>query len=318
MRKYSLIKNPELFQGSKYLSMNKNYFEGWYFKITNGNCGIAFIPGININDVERKAFVQVITDKESFFIDYKLSEFKFNDEPFYVKIGDNFFSKDFIHIDIIDNENNLVINGNVRYSECMNIDINIFSPNIMGIFSYVPFMECNHAILSMKNKADGVIFVNDKEISFNGGVGYIEKDWGSSFPKSYVWCCANNFINSDSDVAFMLSIANIPFKIFDFTGVICSLIVDGKEYRFATYNNTKILKYDTSEGLSIILKKGKLFIFIDAVCDDGSSLYAPVLGKMSKDIIESISAVIKVVLKQNDRIIFSGTSNNCGLEIVSE
>ena len=103
----------------------------------------------------------------------------------------------------------------------------------------------------------------------------------------------------------MLSIANIPFKIFDFTGVICSLIVDGKEYRFATYNNTKILKYDTSEGLSIILKKGKLSIFIDAVCDDGSRLYAPVLGKMSKDIIESISAVIKVVLKQNDRIIFS-------------
>lgn len=38
-----LIKNPDLFQGEKYLNTNKNYFEGWYFKNTNHEKGISFI-----------------------------------------------------------------------------------------------------------------------------------------------------------------------------------------------------------------------------------------------------------------------------------
>lgn len=32
MKKMYLIKRPELFQGEKYLKLNKQYFEGWYFK----------------------------------------------------------------------------------------------------------------------------------------------------------------------------------------------------------------------------------------------------------------------------------------------
>ena len=44
---------------------------------------------------------------------------------------------------------------------------------------------------------------------------------------SIVW---NNFKNSDA--SFMLSIANIPFKVFKFRGIICVLIIDDKEYRF--------------------------------------------------------------------------------------
>lgn len=40
MNKLFFIKNPELFQGEKYLAVNKNYFEGWYFKNTNNEEGI--------------------------------------------------------------------------------------------------------------------------------------------------------------------------------------------------------------------------------------------------------------------------------------
>ena len=35
MKKIYLIKNPDLFQGEKFLKTNKNYFERWYFKNTN-------------------------------------------------------------------------------------------------------------------------------------------------------------------------------------------------------------------------------------------------------------------------------------------
>ena len=61
MKKLSLIRNQELFQGEKYLNNNKNYFEGWYFKNTNKENGISFIPGINITDKGKKAFIQIVT-----------------------------------------------------------------------------------------------------------------------------------------------------------------------------------------------------------------------------------------------------------------
>ena len=40
--------------------------------------------------------------------------------------------------------------------------------------------------------------------------------------------------------------------------------------------------------------------------------------KMEKDIFESIDANINVVLRKKDKIIFSGSSKNCGLEIVTK
>lgn len=317
MEKLFLIKNPCVFQGEKQIDTNKDYFEGWYFKNTNDKEAISFIPGININKEDKKAFIQVITNDTSYYVDYNINEFKFSNEPFYVKLGNSYFSKDRIYIDIKDNKQDLVIYGEIRYSNSKNIDTSRLSPNIMGPFAYVPFMECNHAILSMRNNTSGLININGKELNFDDGVGYIEKDWGCSFPKSYIWCQGNNFKNSK--VAFMISIANIPFKVFNFRGLICSLIIDNQEYRFATYNGAKIIKCDIdNDSLDIIVKKGHYYLEVESKYKEGLKLRAPVKGKMEKDIIESISSVITVTLKENEKIIFSDTSKNCGLEIVLE
>jgi len=317
MKKSFLIKNPELFQGEKYLKTNKNYFEGWYFKNINNKYGISFIPGISINKQERKAFIQVITNDSSYYVNYDIEQFNYSHFPFYIKIGNNFFSKDKIHIDIKDKSQKIKIHGDINYSDSQNINTGLLNPNIMGPFSYISFMECNHAILSMKNKAQGYIYINGNKLNFTDGIGYIEKDWGYSFPNSYVWCQGNNF--KDFDTSFMISIADIPFKFFHFKGIICSLIIDNKEYKFTTYNNTKILKYDiTKDSLNIILKKGNYYLKIESKQTEKLKLIAPIKGKMKKNIFESITATITVTLKNNDTIIFSNTSTNCGLEIVNK
>lgn len=176
MNRLYLIKNPELFQGEKYSKTNKSYFEGWYFKNVNENYGISFIPGINIDENNQKAFIQVITNNSSYFIDYDINDFKFSNNPFYIKIKNNIFSKEYIHLDIIKQALNLKINGEIKYTNNKNIKTNSLNPNIMGPFSYIPFMECNHAILSMKNTANGKIIINDTIIKFENGNGYIEKD----------------------------------------------------------------------------------------------------------------------------------------------
>lgn len=117
------MKKLEKFQGKKYLNKNKNYFEGWYFKNTKGNNNISFIPGININKHEKKAFIQVITNDTSYFINYDIKDFTYNNNPFYIKIKDNYFSKDKIHIDIKDKD--IVIKGDIDYSNSKNITTSI-------------------------------------------------------------------------------------------------------------------------------------------------------------------------------------------------
>ncbi|MBO5478869.1 MAG: hypothetical protein J6A04_04070 [Clostridia bacterium] len=317
MNRLFLMKNPDLFQGEKKLNTNKNYFEGWYFKNTNHEKGISFIPGINVEENKREAFIQVITNNSSYFIHYPIDDFKCNVNPFYIQIGDNTFSKDGIHIDVKEDAQNLNIYGNIQYSKSENISTSALSPNIMGPFSYIPFMECNHAILSMQNDANGFIDMNHNKIKFHHGVGYIEKDWGTSFPKSYIWCQANHF--QKPNTSFMLSVADIPFSIFTFRGIICVLIIDNQEYKFTTYNNAKLIEYDLdSKLLNITLKKGPYRLNITSTYDTGLRLSAPVKGKMEKDIFESISSSITVNLKKNNRVIFSDTSTQCGIEIVPE
>ena len=105
----------------------------------------------------------------------------------------------------------------------------------------------------------------------------------------------------------MMAIANIPFKVFEFKGIICDIIVDNKEYKFTTYNNSRIIKYIANDNLlSITLKKNNYYLEVKSLFDKGLKLSAPVKGKMQKNIFESISAnVIKYGLAYSSERLFS-------------
>lgn len=74
MNRLYLMRNPEVFQGEKYLEDGKDYFEGWYFKNSNKKSTISFIPGINIDGKNRKAFIQIIVDTNSYFVNYDMKD----------------------------------------------------------------------------------------------------------------------------------------------------------------------------------------------------------------------------------------------------
>ena len=97
----------------------------------------------------------------------------------------------------------------------------------MGYFAYIPNMECNHAVISMNHTVDGCIRYNGSDISFCNDFGYIEKDWGKSFPSRYVWVQANHFPRPGDSI--MLSIASIPMLLFTFKGFIANFLCGGVE-----------------------------------------------------------------------------------------
>ncbi|MCK7487611.1 MAG: tocopherol cyclase family protein [Bacillus subtilis] len=69
--------------------------------------------------------------------------------------------------------------------------------------------------------------MNDFEISFEHGRGYLEKDWGTSFPQGYVWLQTNHFTSPGTSL--MASVARIPFLGFAFQGFLVNFVHAGKE-----------------------------------------------------------------------------------------
>lgn len=307
------INYPALFQGERKIKTSQNYFEGWYFKNTNRENSIAFIPGISIQNGQKSAFIQIITNKASYYVPFSFSAFHFCHMPFSIQIGDNYFSLEEVRISISTPE--VSIQGHVRYQERQEIQKSKFAPNIMGPFSYFPFMECHHAILSMKHLVDGSFTLNDTDFIFEKDTGYIEKDWGTSFPRSYIWTQSNCFSNPST--SFFCSIAHIPFIITSFTGFICVLMVNGEEYRFTTYNGSKLIHYKKSkDNINIKLKKDDYVLQFFSDNHNYLPLLAPKCGNMNQTIQESINSKISIILSHKGSIVYEDTSYHAGLEIV--
>lgn len=282
-----------------------SYFEGWYFKHQSETNAIAFIPGINFNEQgEKEAFIQVITRDTSFQISYPYSAFSVCRHKPAVRIGNSIFTDKGIKIDIHDPK--IDCSGTIKYAP-----LTPLKSDIMGPFRFIPFMECNHGIISMKHDLTGSITLNGKKIELSDGTGYIEKDWGTSFQTSYLWVQCNRFIESTCSI--MVSIAQIPFAGLHFRGCIGVVLFQGREYCFATYNGVQIVRCSET---GFILKQGEYLLEVDMLSRSPQQLFAPQSGVMSRVIRENTSCRARFRLYVGSRLLFDLQSEEAGYEYV--
>jgi len=311
------IKRPELFQGNL---RKKHYFEGWYFKHVTADAAntIAFIPGISLDDTDSHSFVQVIISPNirTYYFRYPLDAFQTKESPFSVTIGDNVFTMEGCKVNLHDATLGHRITGETRFTDLTPIKSSLWMPNIMGFFAYIPNMECNHGVLSMNHSLEGSVKIGeDVTLDFKSGKGYIEKDWGISFPSEYIWIQANHF--EDEKASFMCSIANIPFGMASFKGLIANLIVEGVEYRFATYNRTKIENMKIAGNhISFDLVRGDLILSCEATLTEAGALKAPEKGEMLRTIKEGLGGEVVLTLKRKGIADITLRSGCAGIEIV--
>ena len=317
---FKKVRNPEIFQGNL---RKKSYFEGWYYKLVSKyeDYTIALIPGISLNEKDTHAFIQVFvsqTDEgdvklKSFYFRYEMTDFSCETNPFSIRIGRNFFSK--THIDIKLKNDQLDLFGIININHMTPIKKTVFSPNIMGFFGYFGFMECYHGVISMSHMLNGKFRLDQKIISFENSKGYLEKDWGKSFPSEYVWLQSNHF--SDSDTSFMFSYATIPFIGFKFKGLIANLILKNKEYRFATYNLGKVTYEDIKKGYAFYrIKRRNYTLEIVAISKTEIGLAAPRKGEMIDQIKEGLSGTIRLRLYRRNILIYEDEGRHAGIEIM--
>lgn len=316
---YSLkrIFNPEIYQG-KY--KRRNYFEGWYYKIIDKNSQniLAIIPGVAITKEEKHAFIQFINANTGLtrYIKYKIEDFHYSEKELDIRINNNHFTKYGLTVDF--NLEDINVRGNIDYTNIVSFPKTKLNPGIMGPFSFVPFMECHHGIVNMHCELNGAINFNGKNIDFTGGYGYLEKDWGSSFPQSWIWLQSNHFDKANASVMF--SIASIPWFHRKFDGLIAFLRIDDKLFRFATYTGAKIQKLCfNNDQISILVEDSESILSLEVTNSKGGTLKAPKKGIMEINITETITSIVKVTLIGKDgKKVFEGLGKNTGLELAGD
>lgn len=181
------LRNPTYFRGSK---KRRSYFEGWYFKCISRDRSraIALIPGMAIDANGQKiAFIQVInaTTGKTYYFRFDYTDFQSRSTQFDVSIAGNHFSSEGLTVDSAQAGVG-AIRGALFFSDIKPYPTSPLHPGIMGPLSFVPNMECNHVIVHLSHRIDGQLVLDGEIFDFDDGIGYIEKDYGRSFPETYV------------------------------------------------------------------------------------------------------------------------------------
>lgn len=311
------MKKQEYFQGQHRKS---RYFEGWYFKCISADRkhAIAIIPGMAVDPRgEKHAFIQVINavSGKTWYHHFSYADFLCPSDEFDVHIGNNRFSSKGLNLDIDTGEG--VIKGCLSFRNIHAFPTSWHNPGIMGPFTFLP-MECYHAIIHLYHELQGKIELDGEVLDFDGGVGYIEKDYGRSFPKTYLWLQASHF--DSSNASFVFSRARIPFLGREFPGFF-AYFTDFKDIkvRFATYNYAKLANWQVDsvkKTCSGELSGPSGILTFAAQMSGGGILRAPVEGLMDREIIESITANVSVrLVNRHGEVLFQGASSEAGMEI---
>lgn len=174
-------------------------------------------------------------------------------------------------------------------------------------------MECRHSIISLDHDVEGEFKINGQVVNLTGGKGYAEGDRGHSFPENYTWIQCNSFKHDDDPCSVMLAIAKVPFMRRHFTGCICIVYWQGKEYRLATYKGVRILKNSLE---CIEIEQGRFRLQITVSPEAGHELFAPDKGNMNRFIHESPNCKARFRFFIDDRESFDKSIDYVSVEHV--
>jgi len=260
------------------------------------------------------AFIQMIdgTAGKAYYERYDLAAFETRSDRFWVSLGGNSFDKSRVEINLPQ------IKGSVGLSNITPWPSELGAPGVMGWYSFVPAMQCYHGVVSMHHVLEGSVVYNDQEYDLDGGIGYIEKDWGTSFPKCWIWMQSNHFEDLTRNVSLMASVAHIPWMGRYFVGFLVALWIDNKLYKFTTYSGAKMQSTMDDDHVYLTYKKGIRSLEIKAKRGPTAELISPLVGEMAGKVNESLAATMEVHLQDGQKTIYRGTGRNAGLEVAGD
>lgn len=299
------------------------FFEGWYFKLVSPDRRLryAIIPGIFLSsDPQRHhAFVQVFdgVSGRATYHRYPASAFQALGGALDIRIGPNRFTQHGIELHIADEQR--TVEGEVRFGAGEGWPVSLTSPGVMGWFGWVPVMECYHGVLSFDHTLNGALMVDGEQLAFSGGRGYLEKDWGKSFPGGWVWMQSNHF--GTPGVSFSASIAIVPLAGGWFPGFLAGLWQNGQFTPFATYTRAQTERLDLDDDrVTWVLADATHRLEISAHRGGASVLPGPTRKDMDLRVPETLQGELEVRLtdRATGVVRFEDTGRCAGLEVAGD
>lgn len=255
----------------------KPYFQGWYFKHQKGEHTLCLIKA----KANGQPFLQILADDRAFCYD-SLHGCTTGRQGVTLALPE--------------------VAGTLRYGP-----FTAPQSDIMGPLALLP-LGCQHTVVSLRHALAGSLVVEGQEWDFTGGRGYIEGDRGRSFPQHYLWLQCNAFSKPCSIMAAAVHTAAAGVPLW---GVVCSLWIEGQEYRLASYLGATVLRATAAE---LFVAQGRYSLSVELAPAPGAELKAPVNGCMTARVNESSTSAGRFRFWENGVLLFDQHSRHVSLE----
>lgn len=260
------------------------------------------------------AFLQWIeSDGSSHFFTYPNEEFYASDSEFDVRIGPNRFSKDQITIDL--HNRGVLFSAKLQMESSPLFGEHYHPLNVMGLLSKAPFLPCYHHIIQMGAKAEGSVRWKGEQRTLNSSVVYIEKDWGTSFPKRWNWLQSLKFENYSGSLSAVTSV--VPFFGVPVPAGMAAIELDKQRFFWSSAWGHSWKSSWKDHKLELSFKNSKHSLHLSIQANGHAPLIAPVQGEMKRTINESLNGVIDLKIRdKRGNTILADRALQSGVEVV--
>lgn len=332
MTRAASVLSPSGFHGRRFLrdrdqgrGRAESFFEGWYLKLVSADRAtrLAVIPGVFLSEdgSVAEAFIQVldgVTGRTAYH-PFPLADFEADERRFDVRVGANRFSPHGMVVDVPG------LSADVRFGPGVPWPVSVRSPGAMGWYAWVPTMECYHGVVSLDHALAGRVDLGSGPVELRGGRGYVEKDWGTAFPRAYVWMQTNHF--DVAGASLVASTALIPWRRSAFRGDLVGLrIPTGPAaglHRFTSYTRarTRALEVDDRHVRWTLQAPSGDALHLRATIAGRTTglLHAPVRTAMHQRVAETLDGTVEVELTdRSGSRFFTGVGHCAGVEVHGE
>lgn len=270
-------------------------FDGKYYKIKVDELDKHLIIIQGVNHKDRECFIQYAFegDFKSKYYSFHISRLEVKNDVIYLE--NNIFAENLIHIELPE----LHLTANF---EKLKLTEGRTKITTMGALKHIPFVQCKHEIISLSRKCD-LSINNFDNLNLNSkGEIYIERNWGKSFPKEYLWIhCFDEFEGNHFE--FQFAVAKPKFLGFKPKVHLGILKLKDNTYSFGLQKNTKFrfTSYNSHQNSVSFVIDGKDYQVVCSL-DQGffTEFLSPSKNGMDGKILESLNSKITLYLSNGE------------------
>jgi hypothetical protein len=182
----------------------------------------------------------------------------------------------------------------------MNNHVSKTFKNSMGYNYFLPNLPCYHAVLNTGHLVSGEIKQKNERFIIKNELGYLEKNWGTSFPETYYWLHAVD--PNDPQVSILFSRAEIEWIGKKFIRHLGHLRFDEKEVDIRSLKNVTVsILSSCKDKHEIRIASKTLQMEISITHNNKVRFKGPFNGKLSRDIIHFPDSIIQIRLSENNK-----------------